>query len=100
MHRILRTTALLCVLSALDATASLAQSYGDQDQVLTIGAAEFEPAAAAGDDELDADGYVYGPVPATYYAFRAPLNLPEGALIEQLCLFANDAIRTGRWVPC
>ena len=91
MRRMLRTVMILHAFIALGAGASRAQSYGDQDQVLTIGAAEFERVSAEGDDALDSDGYVYGPTPATYYEFRAPLSLPEGARIEQLCLYANDA---------
>jgi hypothetical protein len=74
----------------LEAEALRAQSYGDHDQTLTIGAAEFEPADTTnGEGYLDADGYVYassGPVD-----WFAPMSLPDGAEVTQLCLFANDA---------
>jgi len=73
------------------ASAALGQSYGDRDQTLTIGAADFQIKADASDDFLDADGYLYGPTASVYYDYRAPLTLPEGALIEQVCLYVNDS---------
>jgi hypothetical protein len=67
-----------------DATA---QSYGPKDQVLTIGAAEFQSRSGF-DSEIDSDGYLH------YngdYLYLAPLALPEGAMVERLCLYADDS---------
>jgi hypothetical protein len=90
MHTPRRAALVLAALVGL-AGASHAQSYGDGDQTLTIGAAELDRALPIRDYILDADGYVYGEDPKAYTAFRAPLNLPEGAMIEQLCLYFNDS---------
>jgi len=64
-----------------------AQSYGSESQVLTIGAAEFR-ARITSDTYIDADGYLYQDGDIDNWA---PLSLPEGALIEKICLYANDS---------
>lgn len=72
--------------SSLAAVPALAQNYGTGDQVLTVGALEFRP--------------VFGTTPFSYSgesgylstdsaAFRAPVKLPDGAEITQLCVYAN-----------
>jgi len=61
------------------------QSYGDHEQVLVIGAAAFTPGLAG----LDADTYSH----CTFYygcVEQAPLILPEGAELLQLCLYSDD----------
>jgi hypothetical protein len=73
---------------ALGASRVLGQSYGIQDQVLTIGMAE---APRTGDNYFGSDGYLYdagfeGPGPA----FVVPLNLPVGAEVRGLCAYATD----------
>jgi S-layer homology domain len=77
---------LVAVLLARSTCAS-AQSYGPGDQVLTIGAAEFRSQLTQ-DTYIDADGYLYY---NGFDLYLAPLSLPEGALIENLCLYANDS---------
>jgi S-layer family protein len=72
-------------------TAGLvAQSYGLGDQVLTIGVSGFKGVQGA-QASIDADGYLYNSVPGAFSYYLAPLPLPEGALIEQICLYANDS---------
>ncbi len=64
-----------------------AQSYGPKDQVRTIGAAEFQSRSGL-DSDIGSDGYLH------YngdYLYLAPLALPEGAMVERLCLYANDS---------
>jgi hypothetical protein len=71
----------------LAASRMRAQSYGLEEQVLTIGAAEFR-GRIGGDPSIGSDGYLYAAVDIDYWA---PLSLPEGALIEKICLYANDS---------
>jgi len=78
--------ALLLVGWSLVASAR-AQSYGPEEQVLTIGAAEFQP-LVSGNGLLHSDGYLYY---GGSLEFLARLSLPEGALIERICLYANDS---------
>ena len=71
---------------ALSAASAAGQSYGTNDQVLTIGAGPLEDLKAyAG--ALHPDGYAY---PYGGDEFLAPLPLPEGAELRQLCLYVND----------
>jgi hypothetical protein len=79
-----RVGILLCVLVVSSARA---QSYGPEEQVLTVGAAEFR-ARIAGEPLIESDGYLYADFDVDYWA---PLALPEGALLEKICLYANDA---------
>ena len=62
------------------------QSYGSQEQVLTIGAAAFEPMVSAS-ARLLSDGYRYLVGTELYLA---PVSLPEGAFVEKACLYAFD----------
>jgi len=77
--------AAAAVLAAASATG---QSFGTSEQTLTIGAAEFQ---AAGDavSEIGPDGYLYDPESSRVYL--APLSLPDGALLDTMCLYANDS---------
>ena len=80
--------ALIALATMLAAISAGAQSYGVLEQTLTIGAAAFQP---AGDTVgvLGADGYLYDPETTAYYF--APLELPDGALLDTMCLYANDS---------
>jgi hypothetical protein len=90
------STGMLLAAIALRSSAATAQSYGPVDQVLTVGAAEFRP-DSEGLDYIGADGYLTVDIPAgfvehpTVFDFRAPLRLPEGALVEKVCLWAMDS---------
>ncbi len=78
------------LLGTLAVSSAGGQSYGPEDQVLTIGATEFR-ARIVGDPPIDSDGYLYAGIDMDYWA---PLSLPEGALIEKICLYANDSDST------
>jgi hypothetical protein len=75
---------------ALLPLAVLAQSYGDHDQVLTIGAAAFR-GVQGGTRYIDNDGYFYNGTPGAFSYYDAPLPLPEGALVKQICEYVNDS---------
>jgi hypothetical protein len=63
------------------------QSYGTNDQLLTIGVGSMaDRNGHAG--YLQADGYAYFLPPSD--EFLAPLPLPEGARLGQLCFYVND----------
>ena len=81
---------LLAAAALLVGSAALAQSYGDQSQALTVGVSQFRGVAGSPSMVEDADFYLYNPTPGSYYYYVAPLALPEGALIESVCLYARD----------
>jgi hypothetical protein len=81
--------AVLCLAASMPLAAA-AQSYGDHDQVLTIGAAAFRGVQGAARTIGD-DGYFSDSVAGTYSYYDAPLPLPEGALIKQICEYVNDS---------
>jgi hypothetical protein len=79
--------------SALLAAPGVGQSYGDREQVLTIGAAAFQSAV------LLSNPVYYGPDLYLYHdhndagidlSMRTPLSLPEGAEITRLCVAVRD----------
>lgn len=72
------------------ASVARSQSYGTNDQVLTIGISTFRGVELAQAD-IGADAYLYNPVPGAFSYYYAPLALPEGALIKSFCLYANDS---------
>ena len=77
---------VLCGVALAGAAPALSQSYGLGDQVLAIGATDFRPAAGSTYYLLNSDdGYLYGEAGI----FWAPLHLPDGAEIFQICLYAN-----------
>lgn len=85
--------AALVVVSTLSGVAvSLGQAYGDANQTLTIGAAAFEvqPPAPAGADGIGPDGYLYGNVLTT--TWWAPVLLPDGAWLEEMCAYYKDNV--------
>jgi len=77
-------------LAALAARPAGAQSYGDHDQVLTVGAAEFRGTGGA-TRSIGDDGYMVNATVGAYSYYDAPLRLPEGALVEQICEYVNDS---------
>ena len=77
---------------ALLGPVARAQSYGEDEQVLTISAVEFGSEDGSG-GIIDTDSYLINGAGGGY--FRAPLNLPDGARIEQLCLYAKDSDPSG-----
>jgi len=80
----------LVVAPVLLVSTAIAQSYGPGDQVLQVSAAEFRPWGDSG-VTIGADGYLVSAGTLESFFFFAPLALPEGALIERLCLYANDS---------
>jgi hypothetical protein len=62
------------------------QSYGPDDQVLTIGVAEFRGLRP----NIHADGYLYNAA-VDSDTYRATVRLPRGALIERLCLYTRTS---------
>ena len=76
----------LCVVSFVVADGVFAQSYGLGDQVLFLGHAAFRGQTSGVNFAMASDGYLYAGSGATYVA---SLVLPEGALITQMCVYAN-----------
>lgn len=86
MRQTFRIFALALPLLALRARPASAQSYGLGDQVLAVGAPEFRPLATGVAYSFGAsDLYLYGGT----NTFVAPLTLPDGAEIFQICVYAN-----------
>jgi hypothetical protein len=76
---------LAVVLAAVFANA---QSYGDLEQTLTIGGAAFRSLGPGEEDPLFSDGYFSGDG-------VVPLDVPDGARIEQVCVYGVNAIEPG-----
>jgi len=76
--------------AVLLASTAGAQSYGENDQVLTIGAAAFRGVQGAS-RVIGDDGYFSNPAVGTFSYYDAPLPLPEGAQVKQICEFVNDS---------
>jgi hypothetical protein len=72
------------------ASTGLAQSYGPGDQVLTIGVSGFRGIDGAR-SQVDQFGYLRNSVSGTFSYYLAAVPLPEGALIESICLYADDS---------
>lgn len=66
--------------------ALAAQSYGTGDQGLVIGAAAFVGQNQNLQGGLRPDGYLYQP--DFLSTFSAPVALPDGAVITQICLYS------------
>ena len=86
----MRTVPLATFALLASAASLLGQSYGDQFQRLSVGAAAFQVADATDGDGgyIDVDGYLYAPNQPVVWT--APLSLPDGAVIHQICMFIND----------
>jgi hypothetical protein len=85
-----RLAVLVAACTVSGAADSLGQSYGDSNQTLTIGAAAFEaqPPAPMGADAIGPDGYLYGGALTT--TWWAPILLPDGAWLEEICVYYRD----------
>jgi hypothetical protein len=81
----LATVALLAVLAPRGAAA---QSYGTNDQVLTVDATSFLGFGAT--TVFQSDGYLHKQNFGELNLY-APLQLPDGAVITQICLYALNA---------
>lgn len=76
--------AVFLVLPFLTAAAVSGQNYGLGEQVLTLGPAAFQPYTSDVAYGRGPDGYLAG-----IGSYTAPLSLPNGAEILQLCLYSN-----------
>ncbi len=78
------------VIGFLSPIAAAGQSYGPDDQVLTVGASAFR--GIEGFHGVIGNRWIsQSAISETFSYYLAPLALPEGALIERLCLFGNDS---------
>jgi hypothetical protein len=73
----------LLVVSAV----TFAQSYGLGDQILSLGYAAFRSQSSDMPYGMHVDGYLYGTSPS----FVASVQLPQGAFVSQMCVYANVA---------
>ncbi len=80
---------ILAAAAVLAGTPTRAQSFGDQSQVMTVGVSQFRGVEGS-PSSIGTDYYLYNPTEGSYWYYVAPLALPEGALIERVCLFARD----------
>jgi len=90
--RVSTAVSILAAGLAAGASSARAQNYGPADQVLTVGAADFRSLDSS-DTYIDSVGYLRY---AGEKVHLAPLFLPEGALIERLCIWADDSDPTER----
>jgi hypothetical protein len=79
-----RIRAAFLALPFLAASAASGQSYGLGEQVLTLGPAAFQPYSSDVAYGRGPDGYFGDPG-----SFTAPLSLPNGAEILEMCLYGN-----------
>jgi hypothetical protein len=71
--------------------AAFGQSYGPNLQELVIGAASFHAEDPLGDPgRTNGFGFLANVTPNLVVLYDAPLDLPEGAEITQICLYAYD----------
>jgi hypothetical protein len=77
----------LALLAGLAATRGSAQNYGLNDQLLTVDATSFLGFGTA--TLITGDGYLNKQDPGDGILF-APLQLPDGAVITQICLSARN----------
>jgi hypothetical protein len=84
----------LAAAAILVGSAAHAQSYGDQSQVLSVGVSEFHGVDGA-QSLIDSVGYLRNAVDGGSWYYLAPLALPVGAKIEQICLYADDSDPNG-----
>jgi hypothetical protein len=75
-------------LAAFAAVRARGQSYGLGDQGIVVGAAAFVGQNLGLQGNLLSDGYLYQP--NFLSTFSAPLVLPDGAAITQICLYSTN----------
>jgi hypothetical protein len=68
------------------AAFSSAQTFGPNDQVLTIGATDFHPTLFNQPFDYAAQTFYLGGIGN----YAAPLHLPDGAEITQMCMYSFD----------
>jgi hypothetical protein len=68
-------------------TPNALESYGSAPQQVTLGAASFSPQADA--EYAYSNGYIYR-TGGTSSVFWAPVNLPNGAVVEDVCVSLYD----------
>jgi S-layer homology domain len=86
MTRLARRLLAASLSAALLPCALTAQSYGIGDQSIVIGAAAFVGQNLNLEGDLRSDGYLYQP--NFLSTFSAPVTLPDGAVITQICLYS------------
>lgn len=82
----LRLRSILALAGLAVAAAAFSQSYGTGEQVLVVGALEFRPIFHTTAFSYSGES---GYLSTDNAGFRAPLLLPDGAEITQLCVYAN-----------
>jgi hypothetical protein len=76
----------ILAMTALPAAVARAQSYGAGEQVLAIGSPAFRPVNGTSPSPLySGNAYLYGSG-----NYLAPIELPDGAQITMMCLYADD----------
>ena len=81
----------LAASSFLLASWASAQTYGPNDQILTIGAAEFHPTSSTQVTSFNlGDFYIGGSGD-----YLAAVRLPDGAEITQMCVYSYDPDSSG-----
>ena len=88
MTRRAHALAALAFSVSLLPAALAAQSYGPGDQVLTVGASAFHGENMQ--PVFQSDGYLYNSDPNNGAIYEAPLRLPDGAMITQLCAYLRN----------
>lgn len=82
---------ILMAVALLAGGVAQAQTYGDLSQVLTVGVSQFRGVEGSPSFIDTGDLYLYNGMPGSNWHYLAPLALPEGALIEEICLYGNDS---------
>jgi S-layer homology domain len=77
----------IALIAALAASTGRGQNYGTNDQVLSIDATSFLGFGVEASEQ--ADGYIYKQNAGDIDVF-APLAMPNGARITQICLYARN----------
>jgi len=92
----IRALAMAVMLVGAPVSAARSESYGPNDQVVTIGVTDFHPQQSQflKGFYVGSDGYLYGDGMGDGNDYTAPLPLPDGALVQRICLYAYDATST------
>jgi hypothetical protein len=88
MKRLRRLLVSVSVAALAAAGAASGQSYGLGDQGIVIGAAAFGGQNLGLQGSLGSDGYLYQP--NFLSTFSAPVSLPNGAAITQICIYSTN----------
>ncbi len=86
-------------LMAQDPPVAAAESFGELDQELYIGAVAFRPTADDHQYRFSGEGYLYRVAQQfDLDEYVAPLELPAGARIDQICLYGFHQGSDGFWL--